>query len=441
MAISGNQGATLPAGSYNYLASTTGTVQGGRLRADVQAARRVVQSTRGIIINANITPILAATEAVKKTKTVYDYVAQHNEYDVNPSFVTLDDGTGGLGSGSGYDSSDTTLVMSTGQGSRVVVYDTLKYLATGEIMWVTARAGDTITVTRGYTSAGGGAAAAAIPASAELQILRPVFPENTTPPNATSTEPLIVLTYLQCSRYSVSASRRLIDSQNYGLTGAAVVDEWKRIHDAKLEEGKQKDEKSLLFNQGVTTTSSGTAGTMTDGIPSRILTNRFNMGGTSLDEVTLTKYAIAFFRYNMGDTSNTIHFIGDNMVTILDSFARDQNRYVNNGGSGGLKNIVLGSSVKTWRSTAGDLNFTRHGMFGPQGSSALYSAGSPIGWLLSINFNNVEKLVYGANGNLKYNPNAAQPGQDGEVGCWTYDWGIKMLNERSFGFMYGIPPV
>lgn len=437
MAISGNQGATLPIGSNNYLASTTGTVQGARLRADVQAARRVVQSTRGIIINANITPILAATEAMKKSSTVYDYVAQHNEYDMNPTFVTMDDGTGGLGSGQGYDTADTTLIMSSGQGSRVVKYDILTYLGTGEIMWVTDRTGDTITVTRGYGSVAG----TAIPANAELQILRGVFPENTLPPAATSTETLTVLTYLQCSRYSISASRRSMDSQNYALSGKAAVDEYERQHKAKIEEGKTKEEKSLLFNRGTTATSSATAGTMTDGIPSRILTNRFNMGGTNLDEVTLTKYAIAFYRYNQGSTKNCLHFIGDNMVTVLDSFARDQNRYVNNGGSGGMKDIVLGSSVKTWRSTAGDLQFTRHGLFGPLGSSALYSAGSPIGWMLSINFDNIEKLIYGANGNLKYNPNAATPGQDGEVGVWTEDYGIKMLNEKSFGFMYGIPSV
>jgi hypothetical protein len=77
-------------------------------------------------------------------------------------------------------------------------------------------------------------------------------------------------------------------------------------------------------------------------------------------------------------------------------------------------------------------------MFGPLSSSALYSAGSPIGWMLSVNFDFVHKLQFGENGGMHYDPDAKTPGQDGTVGCWTEDYGIKMMNERAHGFMYGI---
>lgn len=418
-------------------------MQGARIRSDVAAARRVIQSTAGVVINANQTPILLASEKIKTGETVYDSISQHNEYDVTPGFVTLDDGTGGLGSGSGYSSSGTSFTLSSGQGSRVAIYDTLKYLATGEIVWVTAKPStDVITVTRQFTAtanttnvasgghAGGGASGAAIPASAELQILRPVFPQGTTPPEAKSTDPLIVYTILQCSRWAVKGTGRLIESMNYGKTGKGIVDEWQRIHDAVLENLHQSDERALLHNQGTADVDNLTYGSMTDGIPSRILTNRFNIGGQALDEKTLEDYTIALYRYSQGKSENTITYIGENMVRTIDLFARDNMRW-------GPEVTVLGSKIKGWRCSAGDLQFTRHGMFGPTSSSATAAAGSPIGWMLSINFDNVEMLKFGNRG-LRYDPDCAQPGYDGRVGCWTVDKGVKMKNERTHGFMYGV---
>lgn len=431
-------GATLPIGSYNALASTTGTVQGPRIRTDVAAARRVYQHLGGIKINSFMTPVLAASMKIGPTKTVYDSVAHHNEYDQTPGFVTLDDGTGGLGAGSGYDSSDVSLICSAGQGSRVVIYDTLKNLATGEIMWVTNRVGDTLTVTRGFTGSGnstnggaGGVAGTAIAASQELQILAPVFPENSARPAGKSTEPLIVDTYLQISRKAVEASRRLIDSKNYGMkAGDGDVDEWVRIHDDVLDDMKRAQERSLLFNEGTTSVSSTTSGTMTNGIPARILTNRFNIAG-ALDEVTMENYVIALNRYNNGKLNSVINFTGDNVARTVDQFARDSVRYSE-------ETTVLGCKVRGWKCSVGTLLFTPHGMFGPQTSSALYSAGSPVGWLLSIQFDRIKKLQFGKNGGLKYDPNAKTPGQDGEVGVWTEDWGIQLMNERQHGWMYGI---
>ncbi len=431
-------GATSPMGSYN--ASSGAVVQGARIRSDVAAARRVIQYTNGVVINSNITPILLASEKIKKGGTVGDYVSQHNEYDVTPGIVTLDDGTGGLGSGSGYNSSDTTLTVASGQGSRVVVYDTLKYLPTGEIMWVTARSGDNITVTRGFTAsanttnvsasyAGGGAAGAAIPANAELQILKPVFPQGSLPPEAQSTDPLIVYTILQCSRWAVKGTGRLIASMNYNKAGKSAVDEWQRIHDAVLEKMNRSDETSLLHNQGTADIDNLTYGSMTDGIPSRILTNRFNVPG-ALDEVTLENYAISLYRYSQGKSENTLTFIGENIVRTVDLFARDNMRYT-------TSDDVLGSKVKKWRCTAGDLNFTRHGMFGPTSSSQTAAQGAPIGWMLSINFDNVEMLTFAGRG-LRYEPDVATPGYDGKVGCWIMDKGVKMMNERTHGFMYGV---
>lgn len=431
-------GATLPRGSYNANASTTGTIQGPRIRTDVASARRTVQHLGGTKINAFATPILAASMQLTKSKTVYDSVCQHNEYDDSPGFVTLDDGTGGLGAGSGYNSSDTTLIVSTGQGTRVVKYDTLKYLATGEIMWVTGVSSDTLTVTRGFTNSsnvtnGGanGAAAAAIPASAELQILAPVFPENSARPAGRSTEPLIVNTYLQISRRAVEASRRLIDSKNYGMKpGDGDIDEWDRIHDAELDAMKAAEERSLLFNQGTTSISSTTSGTMTDGLPSRISTNAFNVNG-ALDEDTLENYVIALNRYNNGKLNTILNFTGDNIAKTIDRFARDGVRYDES-------TTVLGCKVKGWQCSVGTLNFTPHGMFGPQMSSAAYTAGSPIGWMLSLQFSQIQKLQFGANGGLRYDPNAKTPGQDGEVGVWTKDWGLQLRNERQHAFMYGV---
>lgn len=430
-------GATGVMGSNNYLASTAGTIAGPRFRGDVQAARRVIQSGQGVLINANVTPLLAATEKVGKGEICYGSVMQHNEYDVIPGFVVLD--ATGMVDGTG-----TTMTFVAGQGSRVTASDTLKYLATGEIVFVASISGDVATVIRAYTNSsntanvsgtndGGGAAGAVMPASAELQILRPAFSQNSLRPKGTSVEPLIVYTYLQCSRYVVEASRRTIDSQNYALNGKASVDEWQRIHDDEIKKGQYCDERALLHNQGtasIDVNSSTGGGTMTDGIPARILTNRFNISG-SLDEVAMTNYVISVFRYNQGQTDKLITFVGDNVDKTIDQFARDNMRYQPD-----IK--ILGSNCTGWQSRGGRLNFTKHGMFGPLSSSALYSAGSPIGWMLSVNFSFIDKVQFGKNGAMRYDPNAKTPGQDGTVGCWTEDFGIKMRNERAHGFMYGV---
>jgi hypothetical protein len=63
--------------------------------------------------------------------------------------------------------SATTITVGTNEGAVIAVGDLLKVIATGEVMRVTAVAGDSITVVRGY----GTTAATAIPAGAKVTVM------------------------------------------------------------------------------------------------------------------------------------------------------------------------------------------------------------------------------------------------------------------------------
>lgn len=412
----GNRGATRVAGLENAYSTARGDqiVFGARASTDVATARRVTQYTGEMKTLDETAPLTAFIDQVgKKGSPVGQAVAQHNERDVIPTTVTLDTST--------YSSGALTLNFQTGTGGQVVAGTVLKCIRTGEVFRVSSKTDvDTaVVVTRGFLTSGqGGAAAAATVASEELQILGTAFGQNSDAPNGTSVEPLIVKSRLQCFRESIEASRRDINSDNYGKS------EWDRQKDDKFVQLQQQLEKAFLFNQGY----SDTEPTMTDGLINQIVTNVWHMGGLPLDETTLEDFTCAITRYNTKDKSNLVMLCGDNYIKNLDAIARDAFRSND-------KTEWLGVDVQGFQCGFGRLKIKQHGMFGPIGSGETAANGGYVGLAVCANIKNLSKLVYRGSQYPLLDKDAASNGKDGEKWCWTYDCGLEMWLERTHGLI------
>lgn len=421
MAVTGNKGAVNTIGSYNY----GKPVQGARATSNIQSLRQVPQFDPKILeVDKDAVPLLVFIDKLGRSRTVGQTTFYHIEEDRQPATVTIDDGTSGLGSGSGYNSSDTTIGFGVsggylgGSGStRIQANNVLKCVRTGEMMLVTSVDQTTgiATVTRGFTASSNGAAAAALNANEELQVLGTTFADNSQAPNSVSVEPLIITSYMQTFRTAVEAGRRLINSENYG------GDEWKRMLASSLKAHQVDKEKAFLFNQGYATSGQ----TVTDGVINQIVSNVFQMNGT-LDEVTLEEYWNALTRYN-DSGSGCITLCGDNVLKCLDQMGRDGVRYAEDTNSIGVK-------VTKWKCAFGEMEFKRHGLFGARGSNVSYANNGYVGLMLTVNANNLGEATF-KNSKLKFDPNCRLPGQDGEKACWTEDVGLEVWNERSHGYI------
>lgn len=420
MAVTGNQGATKPIGSYN----SGPVVQGPRSTSNIGAGRKVPQIDPNILqINKDTVPLTMFIEKLGRKRTVLQPTYSHIEEDLQPATITLGDGSvSGSGAGLGFSSSDTTLDFSVAAGgsgaARIQANSILKSVRTGEMILVLSVSGDVATVqTRGYIT--NGAAAAALLANEELQVLGTANPDNSQAPQSVSVEPLILTFYPQIFRTAVEAGRRLIRSENYG------GDEWKRMLNSSLLAHHVDLEKAFLFNQGYLTTGA----TQTDGFINQIITNVFQMNGT-LDEVTLENYWKSLARYNeAGAEDSIVTFCGENVMVSLDQFGRDGLRFQQGDKSAGI-------AIMEWKCSFGNMKFKKHGLFGPRGSSTTAANGGYVGYLLSAQMKNLGKATYGG-GNLKYDPNCRLPGQDGEKACWTEDCGLEVWNERTHGIITG----
>lgn len=420
MAVGGNQGVTKPVGSYNSGA----VVQGPRAISNVGAGRKVPQVDPNILqINKNIVPFTMFMEKLGRKRTVRQLSFVHIEEDRQPATVTIDDGTtDGLGAAAGYASNDTTIgfkVANGGSGVGSIQANTiLKCVRTGEMFAVVSVTGEVATVAaRGYIS--NGAAAAALLANEELQVLGSAFPDNSQAPQSMSVEPLLITSYPQLFRTAVEAGRRLIRSEEYG------GDEYKRMLASSLLDHHLKVEKAFLFNQGYLATGN----TQTDGFINQIVTNVFQMNGV-LDEVTLENYWKALSRYNAGDEASIVTFVGENAMVALDQFGRDGLRFT-------PATETIGIAVREWQCSFGSMKFKQHGLFGPLGGSTTAANGGYVGYLVSANMKNLGMATYDG-GNLKFDPNCKLPGQDGEKACWTEDKGLEVWNERTHGIISGI---
>lgn len=402
-------------GNYDAVAGNAQViVKGARAISDNQAARRRLQFTKEVInVIANTNPTTAFMDALGQNKEVAQPTYFHLLRDRLPRTVTYGTSTG--------ETTGTTLTLASGQGKSLVAGSVIYSERTGEAILVTAITTDTLTVTRQFGGASGGSAVATTLNDAEeLQIMGRAFSENSAAPSGISSEPNIITNAVQCFRYSIEASGRDIESDNYG------EDEWTRMGRDAVEAITLDQETAFLFNPMISTSDP----TATKGLLGWVATNLANQAGP-LTEADARDYFLRWFRHNHGQEAGMVLYIGDNTIKCFESFAVDSVRY-------GNEQEYYGVNVMQWRTSAGKaIKLLQHGLYGPLGSSVTAQNKGRIGYMTGINMKMIGKRTF-KNRGLTLTKNVQVPGTDGRKDVWTDDVGMAVLSEKAHLQVYGI---
>lgn len=190
-----------------------------------------------------------------------------------------------------------TITVSTGHGVRFVPGDLLivpnavSSSTKPEMIRVTARSSDTLTVVRNV----GGAGLAAINPGVAIRILGSAAEEGATPPNSKTTIKENKFTYTEIFRTSFEFTKTQVASAAYGISGS----ERRREQRKKLVEHKIKLNSAALWgykSQDLTGGPNGYPIRTTDGINNVISTNVVDAGGV-LTRKTFEEFAETAFRY------------------------------------------------------------------------------------------------------------------------------------------------
>lgn len=133
----------------------------------------------------------------------------------------------------------TSLTLAAGHGNRIQLFDVLQTPA-GENVIVTATAGDTLTLTRGF----GGTTAAAIGAAAVLEILGPAAPEKVDSPASPVVYGSFYNNYIQNFLYAIEVSDIQDNTDTAYLLG--VGKQYKREMAKKMKEAFRDYERTLI---------------------------------------------------------------------------------------------------------------------------------------------------------------------------------------------------
>ncbi len=398
-------------GNYDAVAGNAQViVSGARKTSDNQTARRKLQFTKEVInVIANTNPLMAFMDKLGNNKDVMQPTYFHLLRDRLPRTVTYGTSTG--------ETTGTTLTLASGQGKSVVAGSLLLSERTGEVILITTVATDTLTVSRAYGT--GSAVATTLNDAEELQIIGRAFSENSTAPNGISSEPNIITNAVQTFRYSIEASGRDIESENYG------EDEWTRMGRDAVESLTLDQETGFIFNPAISTSDP----TMSKGLLGWIATNLANQAGP-LTEPDLRDYFIRWGRHNKGQDSSMVLFIGDNAQKCFESFALDGVRYKND-------QDFYGVNVATWATAGLKVKLLTHGLYSPLGSSVTVTNKGRVGMMTGINVKMVGKRTF-KNRGLTLTKNVQTPGTDGRKDVWTDDVGMAVLSEKAHLQVYGI---
>lgn len=243
--------------------ATGGTTQG--LNAD----RRVIDMSDSIhLLDPNLAPLTSITGKIRSAHTI------------NPEFKWLEDDylpTTSLVSAT-IGAASTTVEVTAATGKYFRVGDLLKSLDSGEVMYVSAVATDTLTIARSV----GATAAAQLDQGETLLIVGNANSEGATGRAVKTTKTTTVNGYCQIFRWPFGDTRTTIQSEMYGGDDFAY-----QARKAGLEH-KIQMERAYLFGEKSEDLDgpSGSGGTpfrTTDGVISRISTNTGTFASITLD--------------------------------------------------------------------------------------------------------------------------------------------------------------
>ncbi len=399
--------------------NATTAVQGAKKITNIGSTRKVPQfPIKEIDINANVAPMSMLIEKLGRHHIVRQDVYNWVERDALPR--TLTTAATQVTSGSFDIQAATTRVdAAAGTGAGIVAGTILLCERTGELLRVTLRTTDNLTVTRGFA----GTSAQIIAASSaveELRIVGSAFAENSDAPEGVSVEPAIKTAYPQTVRKAIAASRREINSENFG-----ELEEWKRMSQDAISDIAHQREVACLFNPLANTSDP----TSTKGAIGYIASTVVAQSG-ALDESSLDTFTKKVVRRNNSNRKALYAFCGENIVSAMNGFSRDYLRLTQD-------DTKLGLDVSVWRSAFGELKLINHPEFGPLNTSVTAANAGPIGMMMMINVS-LCGLVHFKGGDLFLDEHVETNGVDGRKDCWTEDFGFFMQNEGAHGIMTGV---
>lgn len=386
-----------------------GTITNGQRGYSAASNRSVKAVVRKDVINisADVVPLVTLIEQGSQRSEVGNPAFDHLEGDYLPIAVAC---SGGLSAGA----TNTTLNVATGQGARVRVGDLLFYEPTQEMLRVTARSTDALTVTRAV-----GGTAQAVTDGDELKIMGSAHSDGATAVASVSSEPTFKTNYCQIMRTPFELTGRAMAVELYGGGEEA------RVREENLTQHIQKKELSYLLSNNVASSDPYVTG----GLLYWISSNLTNFGG-DLDDTSLENFFIAWLRRNQGLQGTCLLLAGENFMKGLNRLAKDNIRTSQD-------EKVYGMEITSYRTFAGTIKIKQHGMLTPMGSGiAAASRGLP-GYVFGIQTKHLgERTLRGRS--RKLIPNIETPGTDGKKWEYREDVGLWLASQKTFAHGYGI---
>ena len=372
----------------------TGNVTAAQIKPDVQ--------NKLFLLDANKNPLIALTSKLKKRVTTNPKFSWF-EQDIESYIDAINFTTG-------YTSGSTSIVVDN--GSYFSPQDTVKVLATAEVMRVTAVSTNTLTVVRGV----GETAAGTLSDNDVLWIIGSAFEEGSTSSTANTGLSTEVYNYAQIFKTSVEDTGTMMETDTW--TGP-YLPEQRRINGIKHS---QKLERAAFFGERALDTSGTHPRRYTRGLEKSITTNVSDVGGT-MTEAEFEAFLRSGFQYGSG---KKYLFASPLVMSVISQFAQGKLQMF-------PKDKTYGISIAQYLSPHGEVMLVKHDMLtGAVGSTSKYG-----GWAFLIDLENVfYRPLRNRDTRLKMNVQA--PDQDGQKDEYITEAGIMCIQERTHAVLKNV---
>lgn len=320
-----------------------------------------------------------------------------------------------VNNGAGYSSSATSIVVD--DGSLFTPNDTLFVPRTGEMMLVSARSSNTLTVTRAVGSTG-----VALLDNDYVVNLSSAYPVNALSGTSKATIPSEAFNYTQIFRTPVTIGRTDKDSR---LNYSDESDLPRLIMEAGFRH-IQNQERAFWYGRRdeiAAIDSSGTRQRTTGGIFQWVTSNVMDLSGSGGIITTPVVDAFAEMAFARGG-SRKLAFCAPRVLSKLNSLYAGQVRITPETTKVGL-NIV---SIET---AHGVLDLVRCQHFADAGLSSEYAS-----YMVVIDPEQI-KMAHLKNAENEYKPNIQENDRDGYKGEWLAEAGLQLTNETTCAILKG----
>lgn len=243
------------------------------------------------------------------------------------------------------DADDTSLTTEANQAGWAGTNQTAMNRRTGEIVYITAGSGATLTVVRGIGTSGVGLE---MEPGDVLELLAPAYPDAAEKGEGRNVKETSFSNYAQIVRWPFEFSGRDIQTEFY--SGDDVMNETKH---AAVTFAIQVEKANLFGKPHSRTHSNGKTQTWMGGLDHFIQQNEWDIGNTEPTERAFVEWLAVVMKFGKGgyDNGNSRKYLycPRTLLTMIEFWAKDRLKLV-----GGLKG-ALGLEVKSYLSAHGEI--------------------------------------------------------------------------------------